>query len=177
MVARVDIRGSTDLKATVLAIKTFDTDLRKQIRQHTRTVAMPVWNRALAENLSHNAEPVMRSRVLVQTARITVSDQSIKVSSATQKRSGLSGGLSPARYGAAVEFGANQSKTRSYTYRNRRGTRIIVRNRHTARQMPPRRARGTIFWPALNDELVPRLLSLWMQTALRTMGDALDGKR
>lgn len=177
MVGRVDVYGSRELQGTILAIRQFDTDVRKQIRAHTRSVATPVYQKALADNLSHNVFPVMRSRVIVNTARITVSDQSVKVTAATQKRAVLSGGLSPARYGAATEFGANQQKTTSYTYRNRWGTRVVVRRRHTARGMPPRRARGTIFWPALNDELIPRLLSLWMQTAIRTMGEALEGGR
>lgn len=177
MVARVDIHGSRDLQATVLAIKRVDTDLRKQIRQQTREAALPIFQRAMAENAAAAPDTLTRTRVLVQTARLTVSDQSIKATSATQKRAVLSGGLKPAIHGGGIEFGAtNKDKTRSYTYRNKKGTRVIQHNRHTARQMPPRRQRGAVFYPTLNDELIPRILSLWMQTALRTIGDALDHK-
>lgn len=170
MVGRVSVLDSRELQATIFAIKAVPTELRKQIRQQTRAVAGKEWTRALAER----SLDLPTSRMLVQTARIAVSDQNIKVRSATSKRKALSRGAIPVLHGKAFEFGTNRDKVR--TYQSRRGQTRFKVTRHTARQMPPVTRGGRVFYPAVA-EMVPRILALWTQTTVRTIGEALEGRR
>lgn len=75
-------------------------------------------------------------------------------------------------HGRAVEFGALGRKTGSYTTR-RGGTTYRINNRHVNRQMMPRRARGATFYEA-GREMAPRAVQLWIQTARRTIAEALE---
>jgi hypothetical protein len=93
--------------------------------------------------------------MLAQTARITVSDQSVRVRSASSKRKALSGGATPFEQGKGFEFGSNKTH---------------------GRQMPRPRRRGYVFYPALA-EMAPRIIALWVQTSVRVVYNALEGKR
>jgi hypothetical protein len=171
MVGQVSVLNSPHLKATLLAIKTVDRDIRAEVRSQTRAVAAPAWQRAL----SSRAHTTMETRVLVNTARVSVSDQNIRVRSASSRKKALSGGMVPFDSGKAVEFGANRNKKTTYKSAYRGGQSFSV-TRHTARQMRPARRQGYVFYPAAA-EMVPRILALWTQTTVKVIGDALDGKR
>lgn len=149
--AIVSVRQSAHLKATVLALKAAPKSIRADVRKQTRAVAGPEWMRALEAE----ATTVQESRMLVATARITVSDQSVKVTSAGSKRKALSGGATPIGQGKAFEFGSNKGH---------------------GRQLPPVRRGGYVFYPALA-EMAPRIISLWVQTAVRVVHNALEGRR
>ena len=171
MVLRISIRNSRELQATVLAIRTADSEVQKQIRAHTKAIATPEWKRALAEQSSLSASYRMQARVLVDTARVSVSNQNIKLSSATVGRP-LSGGLSPKTGAAAAEFGADRSKRVSYSA-TRNGKTYPVRGRRTRAQLPPRNRKGWIFYPAAA-QIIPRIASLWVQTAVRTFYEVVN---
>lgn len=167
MPIRVSAQTNSALRATILAIKTLDRDLKKELRGRVRTVGLVEWRGALAREASTTLE----RRVLVDTARINVSDQNVRIRSAAGKRRVTSGGLSPVEYGRAVEFGANRQKVT--TYRSSRGSTRFPVTRHTARQMRPRKRSGYVFFPAAA-EMTPRLLALWVQTTVRTIAEALE---
>jgi hypothetical protein len=147
----MSVKDSAHLRATVLAVKAAPREVRQQVRAQTRAVAAPQWKQALASK----ARTEQHTRMLVNTARITVSDQSVRVRSAGAKRKVLSGGATPYRLGKAYEFG---------------------RRSRNATQLPRPNRRGYVFYPALAD-MAPRIISLWVQTAIRTVYDALEGKR
>jgi hypothetical protein len=147
----MSVKDSAHLRATVLAVKAAPREVRKQVRSQTRAVAAPQWKAALASHARTEAQ----SRMLVATARITVSDQSVRVRAAGSKRKVLSGGAIPYRLGKAYEFGRKSRK---------------------ATQLPPKNRRGYVFYPALA-EMSPRIIALWVQTAIRTVYDAIEGKR
>jgi hypothetical protein len=147
--ARVSALGNAELRATVLAVKALDKDIRKNIRTQTRSVAGREWTEALRSE----AKTVQQSRMLVKTARVRVSDQNVMVTSASSKRRALSGGATPFQHGKAFEFGSHKGH---------------------GRQLPPVKRGGYVFYPAAA-EMIPRLLSLWSQTTFRTVAEALEG--
>lgn len=149
--AFVSVRQSAQLKATVLALQAAPREIRGDVRKQTRAVAAPEWKAAM----ERNATTVQQTRMLVATARITTTDMTVRVRSAGSRRKALSGGATPVQYGRAWEFGAR---------------------RPHGRQLPRARPSGYVFYPALA-EMAPRIISLWVQTAMRVVHNALEGKR
>jgi hypothetical protein len=143
---RVSARSSAEIRATLLAIKTLDRDLRRELRSRTRKLATVDWERAM----SRHASTELERRVLVDTARVSVSDQNVRIRSAGSSRPAGSGGIVPRVHGRGVEFGS--SRTRS---------------------LPRRRRQGYVFFPAAAD-MIPQLLALWVQTTVRTIAEALE---
>lgn len=165
---RITVFGSKELQAVILALKTLDRDTRSEIRKHTKTMATTEWGKALSENASTRLE----HRVLVATGRVRVSDQNVTLTSATIGRR-LEGGLEPKRDAAAVEFGADPGKI-AYEATSRNGRRYTVR-RNTRGQLRPRNKKGYVVYPAAAS-IIPRIASLWIQTAARTIYDKLEGR-
>lgn len=166
----LDARKSRELQATVLAIANVDRTIRKMIRQYAKAMAMPEWKKALAER----ADTRLEHRVLVDTAVVTVSDRNVRMQSASKGRP-LSGGFAPKLDYYAAEYGGNQDKTTTYTRRNRNGGTHKV-TRRVGNTIKPRTRRGYVFGPA-SREMVPRLARLWVQTTVRTIATALEGKQ
>ena len=150
MVGKVSVLNSRELQATLFAIKAAPADIRKQLRGQTRKIIGHEWEQAL------RAEPatVQQSRLLVNTARVRVSDQSVQMRSASSSRKVLSGGAVPVRQGKAFEFGSSKGH---------------------GRQLPRPRRGGYIVYPAFA-KIAPRALSLWVQTTVRSIAEALEGK-
>lgn len=169
MVLRIDVRASRELQAILLAVRRAPTEIQKQIRQQTKAIAQTEWQRAMAEM----ADTRLEHRVLVATSRVAVSNQNIKLSSATVGKA-LSGGLQPKVSYPAVEFGATRGVKRSYSRRSRNGGTHNV-SRRTAQQLRPRNKTGHVFYPAAA-RMIPRIAALWAQTVVRTFAEALEGK-
>jgi hypothetical protein len=146
MPLRVSAKDSAALRATILSIKTLDRDLKRELRGRVRKLATVDWKAAMGDH----ADTVLEDRVLVQTARVSASDMNVRVRSAGSSRPAASGGIIPRRDGRGVEFGSSQTKS-----------------------LPPRRRQGYVFFPAAA-EMVPQLLSLWVQTTVRTIAEALE---
>lgn len=156
----------------LLAVRLADRAIQSQIRKQTKAIATPEWQRALAENAP--AERIQH-RVMVSTGRLTASNQTVRISSATVGRR-LTGGLEPKSMWWAIEFGASRTKRTTYTATSRLGKTFTVRNRATQNQLPLRRRKGYTFGPAAS-QMVPRIASLWVQTVVRTIAEAFEGKR
>lgn|GEM_PF-852702 len=174
MVVQIDARSSRELQAVISAVKVLPRDIAKHIRAQTKRLGQAEWQRAMLEQ----AETRVEHRVLVATARASVSDQNIKLSSASVGRP-LAGGLDPKRHYAAVEFGGNPEKYTEYLGRRKmtrgRAQRIFEVRRRTMRQLRPRRRQGYVFYPAAN-RMIPRIFSLWAQTVVRATAEALEGR-
>ena len=74
----------------------------------------------------------------------------------------------------STEFGADQTAISSYTARWKKGTSYKVTNRHTRRQFRPRNLKGYVVYPAAA-RIIPRMASLFVQTAVRTFYEAIEG--
>lgn len=161
--------GNDKLLAATIALRTLDRDNRKVIRQQTKAVAGPIWTEAVMGKVSTRLE----SRVLGSTARVTVSDQNVMLQSARIGRS-LTGGAKPADIVAGAEFGSNQGTRRGYTATSRRGRRFTV-TRRTQAQFRPRNRKGYVVYPAAA-EVIPRIAALWVQTIVRGVHEAFEGR-
>lgn len=167
---RLDVRKSPELLAAIFAIRSLDRTIAKMNRQQTKTVAAPEWKQALAER----ADSRLEHRVIVNTAVVSVSNQNVRIQSAGKGRP-LSGGLNPKTDYAAIEFGADRAKRTTYRRKGRKGGTHTV-TRRTAAGMKPRNGSGYVFFPAAK-EMIPRMARLWVQTTVRTIATAFEGKQ
>lgn len=167
MADRISVFNSKELQGVILAMKGFERELAKQIRQVTKSVVLPEWQKAVAAK----AKTQLESRVLSVTARVAVSDQNVTLKSAQVGRA-LSGGLKPSENYSAAEFGANREAKTTYTARSRKGKSFSV-TRRTQAQLMPRRKAGYVVYPAIA-EIVPRIASLWVQTTVRTFYELIE---
>lgn len=166
---RLDVTKSRELQAALIAIRALDTTLAKFIRQQTKLIAQPEWMRAL----SRRASTALEARVLAATAVVTVSNQNVRVQSASKGRP-LSGGLNPKAHYPAIEFGVTPAKA-TYNRTSPKGKPHKV-TRTTGTGMRGRNPQGYVFYPAAR-EMVPRLAALWVQTVVRTIATAFEGKQ
>lgn len=168
---RISVFASDALLATILALKGMDRELAKQTRAAIKTVTQAEWQEAVRGNVTSALE----TRVLSDTARVTVSDQNITLKSATIGKS-LSGGYKPSQLAHSAEFGGDQNATRSYTATSSKGKSYTVHNRHTRRQFRPRNIKGNVVYPAAA-RIIPRMAALFVQTTVRTIAETLEGGR
>lgn len=164
---RIDVNSSRELQATILAIRESRTDIQKNIRQQTKKVVQPEFQKAMAERANTRLE----HRVLVATARVKVSNQNVTLSTASVGRK-LQGGLLPREQKHVVEFGADREKKTTYYARSSKGKDYKV-TRKTRMQFRPRKRTGYVFYPAVA-EIVPRIAALWVQTTVYTFNTALE---
>jgi len=165
----IDINGAPALQAAVLGLRRAEKDIQKQVRTQTREKLLPEWQKAVRER----ADTRLEQRVLADTARVKMSNQNVRLSSATVGRK-LSGGLDPKTQAAAAEFGADRNVKVTYDARSRKGKTYKV-TRHTRAQLRPVRKGGYAVFPAAK-ELIPRFAALWVQTVVRTFHEGIEGK-
>lgn len=170
MPGRIDVLNSRELQATLLALRNAPKDVQANVRRYTRDLLLPEFRQGMAERATAGRT---QQRMLVDTARITVSNQNVRMSSATGRRK-LRGGLVPSEHGSAFEFGANP-RTRTYERKSPKG-KVHSVTRNTTAQLPRFRAKGYAFYPTVAN-LVPRFAALWVQTSIRTVLDAFPGGR
>lgn len=158
---RISVHGSRELQAVRARAKELPRELASQLNKQTRAQAEPMWKEAVAARV----ETALEARVLANTARVSVTRSNVTLKVAAIGRS-LRGGAKPADIYAGVEFGANREQQRPTQY---------AKKRHTQRQFKPRNRKGYVVYPAAAD-VIPRIASLWVQTAVRTTHEALEGK-
>lgn len=164
---RISVFASKDLQTLLAALKQVPRDVQKQIRTYTKQDAQPIWQSEIGSNVRSRLD----QRVFGATARVTVSNQNVQLQAARIGRS-LQGGAKPSAIAGGVEFGANRDERVAYTSTSPKGKRYAV-VRRTKRQLPNRNTNGRIVFPA-SRKSIPRLASLWVQTAARTLFDAFD---
>ena len=167
---RISVYQSRELLALVTGLRNFTREAQTEIRRHTKTMAQPEWQKAVTENASTRLE----HRVLAATARVQVSSQNVSLQSARVGRK-LSGGLDPKLYWGVVEFGSHRERRNTVTQRSRRGNRYTY-TRRTQMQFREFNKTGNAVYPAAAD-IIPRIASLWVQTAVRTLAEIIEGKR
>lgn len=166
---RISVHVSPQLQLLILRLREVDRETKRQIRRATKTEAQPIWQEAVQGHVFTRVE----SLVLGKTARVAVSDRNVTLTSARIGKP-LSGGLNPKTDYHVVEFGASNREERvPYEATSKHGKRFIVKRR-TRRQLRERNPKGYVVYAAAADA-IPRLASLWWATAVRTLGDALDG--
>lgn len=168
---RIDAASSRELQAVIISLKGAEKEVQAQVRKQTRGSIMPEWQKGIREH----ADTRMEHRVLADTARVTVSNQNVKLKAGGLQKK-LSGGGRAVEIYAPTEFGTDRNHTMTYTATSRKGKRYDVRNRHTRRQFKPLNRKGYAVYPTAAD-LIPRFASLWVQTTVRTMHEIFERKR
>jgi hypothetical protein len=148
---RVSAYSSRELLTVLRGLRVLDRETKKQLRGHLRPMVLQVWQQAVAERASTR----LQRRVLADTARTKISDQNVRLTSATLSRS-LQGGLKPSEDWAPVEFGAGPST------RNAKAFGGADRS-------------GKVVYPAMAN-VIPRVLAMYVQTYVRAIHEALEGK-
>lgn len=171
MVLRIDAYASRELQAILLAVRRAPKTIQAEIRKQTKVIGQAEWQKAMAEHANTRLE----HRALVSTARLSASNQNIRLSSATVGKS-LAGGMDPKAEYAAIEFGAtNRGDYRSYSSTSTRGRAFKVKRR-TKAQLRPRNTGGYVFYPSAA-QMIPRIAALWAQTTVRAFAEALEGEQ
>lgn len=157
---RLDARKSPVLTALIQTLATLPAEINKEIRARAKGVIVPEWKKGLAERAP--AERVFHDR-LVAPSTAYVSDRNVK----------LIGGAN-GKFPRETEFGAYRENFTTYT--NRRGATSFKTTRRTQRQFWHFTKTGRVVWPTASD-MIPRILSFWAQTTIRTIHEHIEKAR
>lgn len=160
----VNVSGVREARLATTALRAVEPAVRRTVTAQVRTVVNPIWRESVEAHGSTRMDVV----VLRAGARVAAGARPA-LSSATSRRL-LRGGLMPAESWRAFEFGARRNVRE--TYRGRRGSTRFDVTRRTRRQLPPVTKGGRVLYPAVTDAL-PRVASLWAQTAIFHVFEAL----
>ncbi|MFT3832879.1 MAG: hypothetical protein QM711_06100 [Micropruina sp.] len=150
------------LRASVLAVKAANSDIRRTINQRMRATMNPVWRqRVLA-----GAHGGMEARMLTPGTRIAAGNPPALVAASGNRKIGR---LTPNKHAAGWEFGASDAVRRQSSGRGPNKTY----SRHVMRHLPPRNRKGRVVYPAAA-EVLPRVASFWAQSAIKTFLDAVE---
>ncbi|NNC10341.1 hypothetical protein HII28_00380 [Planctomonas sp. JC2975] len=166
----VSTKTSEALDATVKGLQLLDKNVQTQIRQETKLLGQEEWTGLVARHLAGDS---LQSTVLGETSKLQFSNQNVMLQSGASTRR-MTGGATPAELARQEEFGANRNRLTAYRRRTRKGkTQQIIR--HTTHPLMPIRRNGWTVYPAAA-EFIPRIASLWVQTFMRTVYEAFEGK-
>lgn len=160
--------SSPELEAVALAYRIAGKQLRTDLYARARQDILPEWQSKLSEKAGGNK---LAQQVLVKTTRVNATTRGITLTSAKSKRK-LAGGFIPAFNFAAIEFGATWRKA---DIKGRRGQTDYKYKRQINTAFRHRKRKGYIFYPTAED-FIFRLAALWVQTTVRTLRDAAEGK-
>ena len=162
---RIDVNSSRELQALILSVRQAEKDVQREIRQRTKPMAEGAWRNALAAQATTELESI----VLVNSARVSVSNQNVKLKSG-QLSKRLSGGGHIYELSKQAEFGSSLHWIR---YTGRRGNKSFPVTRTSGYQFKHEEPNGWVVYPAVA-KIIPRIAALWVQTAVRTFHDALE---
>lgn len=166
---RVSAYSSRELLQVLRGLRNLDRDTKKALRQGLKPMAEQAWKEALAQR----ADTRLEHRVLVDTGRARVSDQNVRLTSASLSRS-LTGGLKPSANFGPVEFGASPRPAARENVTSSKG-KTFQRRRDPNRPFKAPNRRGYVVYPAAAS-VIPRVLAMYVQTFVRAIHEALEGK-
>ena len=150
----IDVRGSREVQAALLALKRAQREIRNDINKVARKQLKPVWEDALRANLTNRLE----TRVIYKGTRVAVGVRNVSVKAATSTKP-LAGGLVPSEQWQSVELGANE-RPRTFDQRSPKGN-WYRRTMIVGRQFNKRGKRGRVAFPAAG-EAGKRLVAMWL---------------
>lgn len=167
---RVDVSTSDQLADVVASLKELDGKLSDQIGMQTRRFgAGRDWQQAIDARVKGH----LQQKVLGDTATVlpAAANLTLQAGNASGRLQGGRADGSSTFSGLArvLEFGTDRDKVSAYMVRGK------VRHRHASRAMPYARPKGNVVYPAAQ-KVIPGIVSLWVQTAVRTIAEALEGK-
>lgn len=160
-------RAPVELRALAAALRGMDAPLRREIDRQTRAELAPMWKEAV----SSRARSRLDRAVLVKGTRIRTGNPPALIAAASKRK--MRGGMIPAADWLPVEFGTKKHGTKTTYRRTSPNGRTHTVRRRTAQQLPTRNPGGRVVFAATK-EVAPRLVSLWVATAVRTIHEELD---
>ena len=158
---RISLLIESPLRTFALAMRGLDSEVRGQINKRTKPVAEPIWREATRGQVENR----MQTR-LADSARVGVTNANVFLRAGAIGR--LSSGTPISVLAKAIEHGA--SPDTKVTTRSRTGT-TYTRRLGGAFRLP--RRGGYVAHPAAR-QVISRLASLWIQTAIRTVHETIE---
>ncbi|MBH0054484.1 hypothetical protein I6E74_09935 [Salinibacterium sp. SWN139] len=159
---RISILLSKDLQTLLSAVRQIPKEVAAEVRKQTKAAAFPIWG----EEVRGRTASRQQVSILSDTARVAVSDSNVLLKSAAVGKT--SNGVPKSLLATGTEFGGNPNKViHSRTKAGKPYTR------KQGKQFPLPRRGGYVVYPAARDS-IPRLASLWVQTTVRTIHEALE---
>lgn len=165
--AVVSVFDSKPLQVTILALRTMRSDLRKEIYSRARSQILPEWNQTLADKIGGD---VLAARLLMKNTRVKVGTGGVVLEAATRTKAAVSGGLAPDPQFYLAEFGAVPRKV---PVSGRRGNTRYDYERMVNTGMKRRRRSGYYAGKA-GDQIVKRVLSLWVASTFQLLNEAFE---
>lgn len=156
--AKVTLKGIREVTAAATAMKAVDRDVRTQVNRNIRGAMGDIWSQSVVDRFTRTRV----DRAVFQGTGVRVSNSRVSLLAATRPR--ITADIS-----RATEFG-DPSKT--YETYSRQGHQV---RRRTQNQLPGPNRRGRVVHPAFKLS-IPRVASLYVQTVVRTIYDAWEGK-
>lgn len=160
---RISLLVSRDLQLLVTVARGLPAEVSKQLRAQTRRTVQPIFQ----EEMRSRAGTRIESRVLLDTARVSVRDDNVILKTATIGKFGRDG-VPAAQVAGAAEFGANPARV--IEQRSRKG-KLYKRTLGPVFRAP--RRKGIVFFPTVQ-AFIPRAGALWFQTAVRTVREQFE---
>lgn len=160
MTGRISLLVDSPLSTLLQAMQGLDGEVRRQIGRQTKAHAQPIW----AEETRGQIQTRLQAK-LASSARAGVTTRNVFLRAGT---TGKIGQVPLSTLAKAIEFGADPKKIIKST--SKRGN--PYERRMGSGFSRPRRA-GYVAYPAAS-EAVPRIASLWVQTAIRTINESIE---
>lgn len=163
--------GPRELRAAVLALKAVDRDLRRDMNKRMRDTMNPVWKDTLAQHIGWAPE-----QVILKGARIAAGNPPALIAAGSTRPWRAGSTLTPRAHWHALEYGAGaRGEFVGYERLSPQGRRHTVRRR-TKAHLKPRRRNGYVIGPTVA-QVLPRMASLFVQSVVRSVMDALEERR
>ena len=156
------------LDAVIYGLKLVPRDVRNRVSRETRSTLKPIWQQEIQSRLAGRDSFTAR---MIGKGLVTGGNPPV-MRAATSRRPLRPGGVVPDEQGYLAEFGGRSTLYSKYRRRSKNGGRHDV-TRRTMLGLPQTIARGRVVYPAAA-ETAPRMASLWVQTFVRAVYDALE---
>ena len=157
---RISLLIDSPLATLQQAMRGLDSAVKRQIGAQTKRVALPVWQ----EETRFRGDTRQRTR-LAQSAAVGVTATNVTLKAGIGP---LSRTASLTELAKAIEFGNNP-----YVKEQAVSKRGKVFTRRRGNRFGPPAKKGNVAYPAV-EAATPRIIALWIQTAVRTIHEEIE---
>lgn len=157
---RISLLIDSPLATLQHAMRGLDSAVKRQIGAQTKRVALPVWQ----EETRFRGDTRQRTR-LAQSAAVGVTATNVTLKAGIGP---LSRTASLTELAKAIEFGNNP-----YVKEQAVSKRGKVFTRRRGNRFGPPAKKGNVAYPAA-EAATPRIIALWIQTAVRTIHEEIE---
>ena len=157
---RISLLIDSPLATLQQAMRGLDSAMKRQIGAQTKRVALPVWQ----EETRFRGDTRQRTR-LAQSAAVGVTATNVTLKAGIGP---LSRTASLTELAKAIEFGNNP-----YVKEQAVSKRGKVFTRRRGNRFGPPAKKGNVAYPAA-EAATPRIIALWIQTAVRTIHEEIE---